>query len=228
MRLRDKSERRWAPLMWRVFLMAIVAALFMPVRPGLAGGAEAERIIDSVEKIYEAIDSISAAFVQETYSRALDETETSRGRVYFKKPGKMRWDYIEGDGDSIVSDGELLWVYQSELGQIIESPASAHSGNIAIRLLSGAGGLREEFTAALAGDGDGTYLLELVPKVSRPDIKSLRIEVGKKDSLIVSTTVIDPFGNETRVAFEDVETGLELPESLFELEAPEGSRVIRP
>ncbi|HKE19051.1 MAG TPA: outer membrane lipoprotein carrier protein LolA, partial [Kofleriaceae bacterium] len=88
-----------------------------PPAPGPAAGssAEAEKLVDRVQKFYQATPQFTAKFRQTTVLGAFGKTQTNDGRVYLKKPGRMRWDYVnKRDKKTIsksqMSDGTTIWV----------------------------------------------------------------------------------------------------------------------
>lgn len=200
-------------------------ALLLTVRPSVAG--DVEGITAALQKKYEDLDTISAEFAQESFSAALGQTEVSRGTVYFKKPGKMRWDYSGPSKDRLVSNGHILWLYQHDLGQAIERPVSDEP-DIARDFLSGVGSLDRDFSIRIEEDRGKTCLLGLEPRKFQPGIKALFIEVDKSSLLVVKTIVEDPFGNRTTVSLENIRLNEPLKDSLFEFVPPEGVRILRP
>ena len=63
--------------------------------------------------------------------------ETS-GRVAFEKPNRMRWDYDPPDKQTIVGDGQSLWLYQPDMNQVIKAPlGEAFQASTPLTFLSG-------------------------------------------------------------------------------------------
>ena len=42
----------------------------------------------------------------------------SSGKFYFARPDRMRWDYLEGQRQVVVGDGNNVWIYQPDLEQV--------------------------------------------------------------------------------------------------------------
>ena len=53
---------------------------------------------------------------------ARDAAQDDAGKVAFEKPNHMRWDYDPPDKQTIVGDGETLWIYQPDMNQVIKAP----------------------------------------------------------------------------------------------------------
>jgi len=75
--------------------VSVCAALIgtAPLDGQTAAKPPIDRFVESVQQRYDRVRDFSADFVQ-TYSGGVLRTSTSeRGKVFIKKPGKMRWEY---------------------------------------------------------------------------------------------------------------------------------------
>lgn len=190
--------------------------------------AEAERVITELQKRYESIDSLEAAFTQEVVSRHTKSAEKYEGAVYLKKPGKMKWVFARPTKDVIVSNGKTMWIFQSDLNQVFETPVGKAASNLAIDFLSGLGSVKKDFELTKEEDKGAVFILKLVPRTPQPNIMRLTIEVDKKSWFAVRATIEDSFANTTRLTFRDIKTGEARPDSFFEYTPPKGARVLRP
>lgn len=189
-------------------------------------------VIDGIQKRYEQINNFHAVFVQEAEVKALNKVQKADGEVWFKKPGKMRWNYETPNKDQIVSDGKTLWFYDEEEAQVIETPLSQVSETQSTTtLLSGLGNIKELFNASFTKDGDissnGSYLIDLMPK-GDDEYNKVTISVDKKDMMVNILYLYDPFGNLTIVRLNDIKIDGSVSDSLFDFEAPKGVEVVKP
>jgi outer membrane lipoprotein carrier protein len=197
-------------------------------------GQERDEIIDLVQQQYEVTDDMQAAFTQLSFIKSLGQTKESHGVVYFKKPGKMRWEYTDPDQQLLVSDGNTMWFYVADDAQVlIQDARDAYGSKTPITFLSGMGKLQNDFyinllppDAEKAGLVDG-HRLELLPKQPQPDVAKLVLTVDPDSFQVVHTAVYDPYGNITDVYLQDMQINVELPDELFLFEIPEGVDVIR-
>ncbi len=208
-------------------LMLLAAGIFLPVT---SGAADIDTVVSRLQSRYETVATLSADFTQEFFSVGMGGTQVSGGRVYLKKPGRMRWEYTSGTNDELVSNGAVVWLFQPDLNQVIETVVSQTPG-IAVDFLSGVGDLRENFTVRQAdenGEGSGSaYLLELTPATLQPNLKRLVIEVDKETSLVLKTVVEDLFGNRTTVTFSDISVNVRIDDSFFEFVVPDGVNILK-
>ncbi|HCY11936.1 MAG: outer membrane lipoprotein carrier protein LolA [Deltaproteobacteria bacterium GWC2_55_46] len=198
------------------------------IAPSIAAADEASRIVARLQQAYEAISTVQASFTQEVSSKGLKQKQLSSGRVWFKKPGKMRWEYASPEGDLIVSDGRTFWLYQSDLNQVIEQKIAGAASSMATDFLSGVGELNRDFHIALAGSEEGFYRLKLTPKKAEPSLKALLLDVDKGSFLIKRSSVADNFGTETIIELNDIKTNEPLKDKLFKFTPPKGAQVVRP
>jgi outer membrane lipoprotein carrier protein len=214
------------------FLLYVITLIFIAIT---ASGDEilVDRIVEKVQANYEKANDFHASFTQEATVRALNKVEHGDGEVWFKKAGKMRWDYRKPNREYIISDGEKIWFYKPEEGQVIVSTLKeAVDTPEAASFLSGLGNLKEQFEAKFSEDSqideDGNYLIELTLKDEKEDESNkIKVAVDKKSYLINEVYLYDPFGNVTRLKFQDVKINGGIPDSLFNFEIPEGVDVIK-
>ena len=83
------SSRKTTPL--AVFLLLLSHVAWDSATP--AGAAEGEdnagKVLDGLQRRYEATPDFEADFIQETKIKTLNRKLKAAGRVYFKKPGRM-------------------------------------------------------------------------------------------------------------------------------------------
>ena len=191
-----------------------------------------DSVIDGVQKKYEQINNFHAAFTQEAEVKALNKVQKADGEVWFKKPGKMRWNYNTPNKDQIVSDGKTLWFYDEEEEQVIETTLNQVSETQSTTtLLSGLGNIKELFNASFTEPGEinpnGGYLIDLVPKGDE-EYNKVTISVNKKDMMVNAIYLYDPFGNLTTINLKDIKIDGGVSDSLFDFKVPSGAEVVKP
>jgi len=192
-------------------------------------------IVDKLQKKYEGINDFHADFVQEAEVRALNKTQKAFGEVWFKKPGKMRWNYYSPTKDTIVSNGNNLWYYIEQENQVLESNLKDLNGGdtSSTTLLSGLGKIKELFKVKLINDpalqSKNGYLLELIPiDVEEDEIKNkILINVNKSDSLVNTIYLFDPFGNQTKVSLIKTQINQKIKDKTFEFKPPKGAEIVK-
>ncbi|TVR02912.1 MAG: outer membrane lipoprotein carrier protein LolA [Deltaproteobacteria bacterium] len=191
-----------------------------------APGEQEERvgtIVAAIQATYERVDDFQANFTQEFHNPTLGETRTSEGRVFFRKPGMMRWDYQTPTERFLISDGQTLWVYEPEFDQYYTQSLADSQLPTALRFLMGEGDLRRDFEITLREERNGTAVLDLVPRESEAQVRRLRFTVHLESATVTETVVVDPLGNTNRLRFRQVRQNAGLPSSGFSFSPPSGT-----
>jgi outer membrane lipoprotein carrier protein len=137
----------------KIFTLLLI--LFVSAVQASAQDKNLDSVIDGIQKKYEQINNFQALFTQTSEVKALNKTQNAQGEVWFKKPGKMRWNYNTPNKDQIVSDGNTLWFYDEDEEQVIETPLGQVSETQSTTtLLSGLGNIKELFNASFAEPTD--------------------------------------------------------------------------
>ncbi|RAL21613.1 hypothetical protein DL240_12205 [Lujinxingia litoralis] len=192
----------------------------------------AEDVARRVQRFYQETGDFQAAFAQTYTDIAAGESKRSRGRVYFKKPGKMRWDYYSATDATrrervLVSDGAAFWIYEFEFQQVFKQCLADSQLPTSLRFLMGQGDLLEEFTAELSERSTAQAPeLKLTPREPTPHYRELRFRVDPQTFQVTRTTVYDPYGNTNEIVFQNTRVNRNLPDSGFEFEAPQGARLL--
>jgi outer membrane lipoprotein carrier protein len=203
-------------------------------------GEELSAVVDNVQRTYEGIKDFKADFVQESTNKALKYTIRDTGVVYFKKPGKMRWDYFKVvDGkeillQKIVNDGENIYFYNPADNQVIvEKLKSVIPSKVPGNFLSGMGNIKKDFDVVENYYGSekkskDLYYMELKPKEKIAGVNKIFIAVDREKYLVKETITVDPFENTTKIIFSNIERNKSIPDDVFKFQIPKGANVITP
>ncbi|HVI11206.1 MAG TPA: outer membrane lipoprotein carrier protein LolA, partial [Candidatus Binatia bacterium] len=119
--------------------------------------------------------SLQADFVWDQYQKVVDETDTQKGTVYYRRNGgevEMMAEVKHPDQKSVLYKEGKLQVYQPKIEQVMEYSTAGNRGEIESYLVLGFGGsgedLKKSFDVSESGEenigGVATAKLELVPK----------------------------------------------------------------
>lgn len=197
--------------------------------------ARARAVAEVVQRRYDAIDDLSADFVQTTESVVLgmgalpgedDAGSVSRGRVLFAKPGRMHWSYREPEESHVISNGRVLWIYDVAARQVTRMPVGEEAlAGAALQFLLGEGRLDETFRIAAIACAQDAVELDLEP-VEPASYERLGLIADPETGLIASTSIVDLFGNRTRIRFEGLKANTGPPVAAFEFTVPDGVDLI--
>jgi outer membrane lipoprotein carrier protein len=202
---------------------------------GFSYGNSLDSTISSIQQSYNVIKDLKAHFVQESMIKSWSaaQMQKAQGIVYFKKEGKMYWDYQQPTPQKIISDGKELWFYEPEDKQVTVSKVSTGlQSQISADLLNGRANLKRDFQVKLitskAEKDKGRLVLELTPKAPQSNLNRVILRLDEKNFQIYQTEVYDLFDNLTRITFSQIEVNTNLPDSLFSFTPPSGVEILTP
>ncbi len=219
--------------------------LAFPLLPGKGGGlpavAQAEAgddlaaLVKRVDARYAQIRDFQADFVQETRIQGFDTPIRSSGRVYLKKPGRLRWDYLEPSVEHIYVQQDQLAMYVPAHNQVLKGSLTMMvSTKAPLRLLQGVGKLAEHFSVEPTGTGEtgagGLPLLTLIPRpVSgspSPSLVKIVSEIQPRTYLIQSLALHENNGNVSTFRFSGFKVNEGLDDAVLILDPPEGVVIV--
>jgi outer membrane lipoprotein carrier protein len=212
----------------RAALLLTLLASLAPTPPATAAADAdlARSLVRRVEERHGRMADLVARFTQSYRSGMLGREVVERGVVSIKRPGRMRWEYKDPEAKLFISDGRTFYFYVPADRQVVVSEQDAER-SLAGRLLSGRGGILEEFDASLEEPlEEGVLRVKLVPRREQPDVERAFLDV-EPSGRIRSILLEDVQGNRTRFRFENVRENTGLPDKLFRFDIPAGVEVVR-
>jgi outer membrane lipoprotein carrier protein len=214
--------------MMRAVLLCLLPAL-LPAppasRPDDADAALARSLVRRVEERQARVADLVARFTQSYRSGMLGREIVERGVVSIKRPGRMRWEYKKPEEKLFVSDGRTFYFYVPADRQVIVSEQDDQR-SLAARLLSGKGGLLDEFSASLdPPPEEGVVRLKFVPRQEQAEVALAYVD-AEPTGRIRSILIQDAQGNRTRFRFDDVRENTGLDDRLFRFQVPKGVEVV--
>lgn len=185
-------------------------------------------IIKRVEKRY-AVAGFSAHFFQVSTIKAMEITDTASGKAFFKRPGKMRWEYEKPDRQIIITDGKTLWIYRPDDNQVMigKSPSFFGDGKGA-SFLSDMKLIRQKFSILLEKKtAEGYYVLKLLPKEKTFDVSVINLSISTKTFDVFQIITYNSYEDETRIELSNIEFKPELNDSMFSFQIPQGVEILQ-
>ena len=194
----------------------------------------AEVLATKLQRYYDRLTDFEAEFVQKYTRVALSRTTESRGHVFLRKPGKMRWAYRKPQEKLFVSDGERLFVYEPdpEYPQVIVTQDFRSSRfSRSLGFLWGEGKLRDSFSVKIDPKDSALFpgssdILTLVPEED-PSFRRLVLALDPKTAHITGAVLYETSGNTNRFDFKDPKINKGLSAKTFQFTPPEGVEIIR-
>jgi outer membrane lipoprotein carrier protein len=233
------SSRRFRRLHSLVFagLFAVSVPMIATDAPAQATAtalpaAQAQGVLTKVQSFYDKTTSFTSDFTQEFYVKSHNVKKQSKGKVTFAKPGKMYWEYSEPKDNRVVSDGQVLKVYEAANKQMFEQNVDKSQYPAALSFLVGGGKLSDTFTFELyegtAMNFAGGQVLVGSPKVPSPAYQKVLFYVDGATSQVRRVLIVDGQGNRNRFDFENPKVNETIPADRFRFVPPPGTSIVRP
>ena len=192
--------------------------------------------LESLETFVKTVGSGRADFTQVVTAPAREgqtaRSKTSSGTFEFSRPNRFRFLYQKPFEQSIVADGQTLWLYDADLNQVTARKQSAVLGSTPAALIAAAPDLRAlqaDFTLAAAPEKDGLEWVVATPKAKDGQLQAVRVgfRAGEKQAGLAALEILDSFGQRSVMSFSKVEVNPSLPKDTFQFNPPKGADVIR-
>jgi len=188
--------------------------------PGLALGASTE----TLKSFLNQTTAAKARFAQMVLDRNMKMLQQATGTMAFSRPGRFRWEYEKPYEQTIVGDGQRLWIYDKDLNQVTVRKLDRALGASPAALLAGSNEIEKNYVVSNAGSREGLDWLECVPRTQDTAFERVRLGFGKNG--LEAMELRDQFGQMTVIRFADLERNPRLAPDLFKFTPPKGADVI--
>lgn len=184
-----------------------------------------EELAIKIEKKYKSLKDISMSFTQETKSEVFSTLKKNRGKMYLKNPDKFR---IDTRSQSIVTDGELLWLF-SEKNEQVTIHKLKDSKNIFKPhdyIYNFRANYKPELEKGEKINRGFCYKLVLTPKKEGLFITRLILWIDNENFLVRKLEYQDANDNWVSFLFDKIKTDTKLKNSKFVYKPPKGIEVV--
>jgi outer membrane lipoprotein-sorting protein len=201
----------------RIFLAALIAVLSLSaVLPAQAQQAPQQLAqyspvgVPQIEQYFNSIRSLKARFVQSNPNGSVVQ-----GTLYVRRPGRMRFEYDAPSQLKIVADGYQVTMWDNATRDFGQWPIGWTAATFLVRdpfVLSG--DLQVEKLERVNGLIEAT-----MSQVKKPQEGKVIVRLSENPLLLRGWTIIDNRGKSVTVSLAEMQTGLQLADSLFKNES---------
>lgn len=192
--------------------------------------------LNSLEIFVKTVKTGRADFTQVVTEPAKEgqtpRVKTSSGTFEFSRPNRFKFLYKKPFEESIVADGQTLWLYDVDLNQVTARKQAQVLGSTPAALIASAPDLRAlkaDFVLAEVPDKDGLQWVAATPKGKDGQLQSVRVgfRTGDKTIELAALEILDSFGQRSLLSFSHFAVNPVLPDAGFQFKPPPGVDVIR-
>ena len=184
----------------------------------------------------------AASFVWDQYQKVIDETETQKGKIYFRRQDRdiqMAAEIEEPDKKSVLYSNGKVQVYQPKIDQITEYNPGKNRSDLESFLVLGFGGgghdLLKSYDVKHLGseavNGTDAAKLELTPKSERVRgsiIARILLWIDLTRGVSVQQQFFEPSGDYRLTKYSDIAINQKLPDNAFKLRTTGKTKVVSP
>ena len=192
--------------------------------------AQLEHVLAQMDAAARNFKTTEASLVSDQYERVINETETQRGKIYFRREGgeiQMAADFVEPDRKYVIYSGGKVQVYQPKIDQVNEYNPGKNRSDVESFLVLGFGGsghdLLKSYDVKLLGpetaNGVAAEKLELIPKSARlrNNIARILLWIDPARGVSVQQQFFEPGGDYRLAKYSEIQINQKLSENAFKL-----------
>jgi outer membrane lipoprotein-sorting protein len=224
-------------------LFGILAAVWLLTATAWAQSESAglDHVLTQMDGVARNFRTTEARVVTDQYQKVIDETETQKGEIYFRREGgeiQMAADFAEPDKKYVIYSGGKVQVYQPKIDQVNEYNPGKNRGDVESFLVLGFGGgghdLLKSYDVKFLGpetaNGVATEKLELIPKSTRlrNNIARIWLWIDSARGVSVQQQWFEPGGDYRLAKYSNIQINQKLPENAFKLKTTGKTKFISP
>ena len=179
--------------------------------------------VETLRGFVRDVKSGHASFTQTVTSPDGAKKKTSSGTFDFSRPNRFRFAYARPFEQTIVGDGEKVWIYDADLNQVSSRKLGQALGATPAALLAG-GSIERDFDLSNLPARDGLEWAEAKPRAKEAAFQSLR--VGFKGGELAALEIVDSFGQKSLLQFGGFAANVPVSAESFRFKVPPGADVI--
>ena len=190
----------------------------------LSATAACAGAIEKLKAFAAQTQAARTTFTQTVRDKNGSTVQSASGKLTFSRPGKFRWEYEKPYQQTIVGDGDKLWVYDKDLNQVTVKKLSGALGSSPAALLAGSNDIEQYYNLDAKGMKNGLEWLEAFPR----DEESMfsKVRMGFKANTLDTMELYDHLGQVTSIRFGQLERNPKIAADLYTFTPPKGADVI--
>ncbi len=179
-----------------------------------------QEVISRINKTAAGLKSMSCSFTQTKYLSLLSDKMVSEGKMYYKQPNKLRWEYTSPYQYLFVFNGSKVYVGNKSRKDVIDTQTNKIFKEVARIMMSTVTGTAlsntTDFTVDVANEKT-FWRVTLTPK--KKDIKKMfsKIELmfNQSNLMITEINIYEKNSDRTNIKLKNITTNGTINETLF-------------
>jgi outer membrane lipoprotein carrier protein len=200
----------------------------------LAGAALAANAgaLESLENFIKTAKTGHAEFTQVVSAPPKNgqagKTRTSTGTFDFERPNRFRFVYRKPFEQTIVADGQTLWMHDVDLNQVTSRKQAKVLASTPAALIAAAPDLetlKKDFDLQALPDSGGMQWVQALPRTKEGQLASMK--VGFRGDQLAALDILDSFGQRSLLTFNGMQVNGGVSADAFRFQPPQGADVVK-
>lgn len=200
-----------------------------------------DNVLKRMDETAAHFQTAQADFVFDQYQKVVDETDTQKGTVYYRKAGQqieMMAEFTDPDKKFVLYKDGKLQVYQPKIEQVMEYSAGANQQELESLMVLGFGGsgqeLKKSYDVTYQGeesiDGTPTAKLQLIPKNDklRSNIPQMILWIDLTSGISVQQQFVQTQGDYRLAKYSAIKVNAKINNDVFHLKTTGKTKFVSP
>lgn len=205
-------------MLWSAALPAAAQETLQPIEGETAiEPGEQTRLYREVNEWFESVAALRSDFLQ-----IAPDGSVSEGRLYLKRPGRLRFEYSDDTPLLLVSDGDVLSFIDYDIGQVTRWPIKETALGILVDENFSLDRSNAMISSLALEDGRRVALVSVTDS-DNPERGNLTLafeDKGEQGLALMGWEVVDGQGGVTRINLENTEKNVTLAGDLWTFKDP--------
>jgi outer membrane lipoprotein-sorting protein len=225
----------------RLLMLSLLAVVVWPSPARAQSDPALERVLSQMDRTAAEFHSAEASLVSDQYSKVVDETDTQKGTVYFRRVGneiQMALDITEPDKKYVLYADSKVQLYQPKIDQVTVYNTGKNKSTVESFLVLGFGGgghdMSKSFDIKYLGteklNGVETVKLDLTPKSEklRNTFARIILWVDPARGISLQQQFLEPSGDYRLAKYSDIQLNQKISDQVFKLKTTGKTKTLSP
>ena len=202
-----------------VVMVCVANAIAAPISV-----AQQKEVIAKINKATSGLKSMSCSFTQTKHLSMLSDKMVSEGKMNYKQPNKLRWEYTSPYQYLFIFNGTKVYVGNKSRKDVIDTNSNKLFKEVARIMMSTVTGTAlsnaADFSVSVE-DGKTLWNVTLIPKKKemRKMFTRIILSFSKSDLMISEINLHEKNNDRTNIRLRNIKTNIAINENLFAIPA---------
>ncbi len=217
--------------------VASLAFIFTLLTPAAWAEITKADVLSGLKDRYTHMTGMAADYIRVTTSPSMEKTyktsssQTASGRLFYKKPNKLRLNQTAPDPELLITDGTTVWWYIPEENVVQKYSGQALMSQLEplLDFLNGLGDLEKSFSVSLFPiivKGESRFELTLEPKTKGTNLQELIVWLNADDYTLTGFRFTSILREVTEFELSAVIFNPGINDDTFQFQVPDEAEVI--